>query len=801
MSARVARFQFTVDIDDLITKAQKGEQVLVNLGNAGEQSGTKVATGMDKAGSSVMTAGEKSITAAVKFQTLTQGLLNLSTATAQTYTSLSNLDRAQQRVVLSAIAHERAINTLHTQEARLDKLRSASIPDMDRISVLQDKIATQKDAISAAAENERLAQDQLNDTYILFGSSIANTVFSSIQTISSLKATMALRTTQAAVAQAVENAVTTQNTVAKAGNIAATTALIPTNLALTATNVGLTFSFRALTVAMLSNPLGIALIAGSIAALALYETNVFGVKDAVDKMIGSFGTVTPAAEGFTGELNRGTGAMTQYSSQADHTAKSIDAMSEKADKAFWSFEKLHKSITQPLGEDPFGLMASEAGGVNANIDPRLDSDFMRARRFMGNNMGAGRGQIGSVLESDLREQDKLINNMISSYDLFIKKGYDEGEVRSHILNMYKDEASQLGLQNKLLDQQLGKHIAIEKAKDISHKKDQERKKKTNRDLTLDDITIVDGVVRTWVHSQHQLLENTKRLLDGIKGEDERTVQIFSGLIRKNQVILDNTFQLAGILGLQAVADKIKKTDYVGAKMLDELIRRGNLSIEEPYLVSHAFPHTSLAGFNIDRSITTAAGDRANGMTAFALSMAGVSNTIQEARSREERQSIAARALFNQRGVNRSSLPSGAHRIGVSSTSGGRAGRRGHSPTSPIQRYGSELERTFGDLISSAEISQIMTRGFAANRAGYRDEEAQLRSIRESLQTLYAQRQEAQFVSRYGYSTAQARDISSRLGIQFSEFTEKRGMEATFNEIDDRLRFKERYDAMSTGLVI
>ena len=59
--------------------------------------------------------GDKVAASAVNFQTATQGMLNLSTAAVQTFTSISNLDRAHNRAKMSIIAVARAEDLLNNK--------------------------------------------------------------------------------------------------------------------------------------------------------------------------------------------------------------------------------------------------------------------------------------------------------------------------------------------------------------------------------------------------------------------------------------------------------------------------------------------------------------------------------------------------------------------------------------------------------------------------------------------------------------------------------------------------------------
>jgi hypothetical protein len=122
----------------------------------------------------------------------------------------------------------------------------------------------------------------------------------------------------------------------------------------TAANVGLTASFRALTAAMMSNPLGIALVAGSIGALAAYQTNLFGVKDKVDSLVMSFGGMSQQVQQVDTTIQTGIPAMDDYADSVRSVGVAAGATAEELQKMMgtqlkpselkFSFDKIHESI-------------------------------------------------------------------------------------------------------------------------------------------------------------------------------------------------------------------------------------------------------------------------------------------------------------------------------------------------------------------------------------------------------------------------------------------------------------------------
>lgn len=326
MAERTARFRFSVDIDELIAKAKRGEDVFLKLGDAGEKAGGKVKVGMDNASQATQRAGDNATAASVRFQTLTQGMLNLSTATAQTYTSISNLTRVQISAQMAAVNHERSLVLLRQQEFRLAQERDKAAPNLEKIAILEQKIAVERENVKVKAQQLAYAQDQMNDVYILFGTSIANTVVSSLQTIKSMKDLQVAATLRSVFAINAETASLTGNTAATAVNtgflskyvIAVGSATAGTR-ALTFANHQLAFSIRGVQIAL--GPIGLALI-GFSTAWALIEANVGGSKDALTEFLGikdrfDVSNESKDVEDFANNFN-------QLSKAMDGTGKSME---------------------------------------------------------------------------------------------------------------------------------------------------------------------------------------------------------------------------------------------------------------------------------------------------------------------------------------------------------------------------------------------------------------------------------------------------------------------------------------------
>lgn len=214
------------------------------------------------------------------------------------------------------------IDSLALKIRKLEQSMKDTTLTADEMAIKQEEHRILTERYTNAIEDQQKAQVQ-------FGLSMVTMATTTIPT--TIAAVTQMRAAQAALATA---------HVATAG--AATTQAVA--------NVGLTASFRALTAAMLTNPLGIALVAGSIGALAVYETNLFGVKDKVDSLIGSFGGATPKMQEFNTELQTGgVPTMQQYGNSVADTTSKMDGLNRTIDITASKIDTLKKNETDLMG--------------------------------------------------------------------------------------------------------------------------------------------------------------------------------------------------------------------------------------------------------------------------------------------------------------------------------------------------------------------------------------------------------------------------------------------------------------------
>jgi hypothetical protein len=147
---------------------------------------TKFKQQVDNTTPSMNKLGDTATTTAVRFQTLTQGTINLVTSFTQAYTSISNLQKAKTSLQAAAVGVERAIDLQRRKQFMLNEEMAKAQPNMKKVELLTNELATAHDDLAVKQQRVKDQADQVNDTYILFGLNIANVGFSAVQTGASM---------------------------------------------------------------------------------------------------------------------------------------------------------------------------------------------------------------------------------------------------------------------------------------------------------------------------------------------------------------------------------------------------------------------------------------------------------------------------------------------------------------------------------------------------------------------------------------------------------------------------------------
>jgi hypothetical protein len=243
---------------------------------------TKVGHDAKTMGDGIKDVGRNSAAAAVNFQTATQGMLNLSTAAVQTFTSVSNLDRAANRLAQSKLGVARSTDLLNNKELRLNELQERGLAGSRKAALLTNEIATARADLAIKTDKARIEEGALLDIQLLFATNIANVMISSIQTIKTMRDMQALSTIRA--------------TIAESGLIMKMKGLIFAQRAVSLNAIGTTTAFKGMTIGIKGMTLSvkglmlalgpIALIIGGVTlAMQAYEENWGGFKDSMQSAL------------------------------------------------------------------------------------------------------------------------------------------------------------------------------------------------------------------------------------------------------------------------------------------------------------------------------------------------------------------------------------------------------------------------------------------------------------------------------------------------------------------------------------
>ena len=178
-----SRLTITIDIDKATGKITQFTQ---KMGDA-ERKVQSAGRAMQQTGASASRMGDQAAAGAVGFQTMSQGMLNVTTSAAQTYTSFTNLASAEHRVATAHIGIARAQDLLNAKQLRLNELQERGLGNSQKAINLNKELQTATADLTAKEEKLRIEKSKLNDVYILFGVNLLNVAVSLGTTIAAMK--------------------------------------------------------------------------------------------------------------------------------------------------------------------------------------------------------------------------------------------------------------------------------------------------------------------------------------------------------------------------------------------------------------------------------------------------------------------------------------------------------------------------------------------------------------------------------------------------------------------------------------
>ena len=289
--------------------ASQGTTAMNQLGIAGTRAGTQISQGMVQAATATRQVTVASTQASVSMGVMTLGVAALGTSIGTTFTGMSNLNKAHlkqvksiQKVEKVTVGLARANDLLSSTNLAVERFTLAiakaqkdGTTDTDAYTIAVKNLALQQQKLNTAnadyavkladikiAQDDALqVADDLQDTYINMTISIGNTVLMSAFLIKTLVPNLS----RAWIVNKVHILANTRAMLFFRGTILKSIF----NLGMFRNSlVGATFGLRGLATGVKAfmlalGPLGIALIA--IGTLwALWETNTFGVRDAIQDL-------------------------------------------------------------------------------------------------------------------------------------------------------------------------------------------------------------------------------------------------------------------------------------------------------------------------------------------------------------------------------------------------------------------------------------------------------------------------------------------------------------------------------------
>mgnify|MGYP001578763211 CR=1 FL=1 len=343
MVDRATNIRVRIDIKDAMGKITQMKQGMNSLGATGTKAGTQIQQGMNKATGAMNQAGNAAVKNAVNFQTMGQGMLNLSTAGVQTFTSISNLARAENRAEAASLGLQRAEDLLARKTLAYNKIVEAGLGNSREAKLLMDEMTTATNDLAVKTDKLKIEQEAVTDVYLLFGANLMNVGVSSLMIYKSMMADTSKQ-------QIFNSLMTAKNTIANKLNAISrwnvSKSLIgQTAVSATATGglIAQTFATKAATVAtkllrVALGPIGLILMAISGAMLA-YETNFRGFRDGINSFLG-------IQDEFNLKVDDGTEAIETQTQALNAQTKAFDDLSTPMQ----NYIKLQEDFARSTGD-------------------------------------------------------------------------------------------------------------------------------------------------------------------------------------------------------------------------------------------------------------------------------------------------------------------------------------------------------------------------------------------------------------------------------------------------------------------
>ena len=581
----VSRLKITIDIDQATGKILRFNQTLGDTQRKVQQTGQS----MSQMQAQTQAAGNTAAASAVNFQTMSQGLLNLSTSAVQTFTSISNLDRAQNRAKQSVIAVARAQDLLANKEQRAAEMRERGIASGQKYENILREIETATADLTVKQEKQKIEQDAVNDIYMLFYANIANVGFSTMQTVVAMLGQEKAARLGAVVATKLHTLATWDNV--RAARLSATNAKAVAVFWGGAASSGLslaTIKTKLLTAAMTGlkfalGPIGIAMIAITAAWMA-YDHAVGGVTAEVkefdktlDNARAGVDDMTDSMAELTGETKKGTrfDALPHMIAMQKEFEKQLHSTTKEIDNQTKSLEKHGKSFPTRTG---FSTPSTENVGGETKTTAEANIPEWLAAHAQPDPMIVGGGR--DPYKSGLIDSELLTHGITApgyrpanpfafpnSIELDDKGNRITPEQMRTQLNIgdmkVHFEESKKKVENKIIElQNKGENITSEERKELhllsmeysQYYKDREINVYTGRSQIVSGIS-QDQMLEDWGKKQIFKYSGTGNLREAAGYEVDRDFKdsLFAKVLRGEQLTIDEYFEFQSTIG--------KKSDY------------------------------------------------------------------------------------------------------------------------------------------------------------------------------------------------------------------------------------------------
>ena len=381
---------------------------------------------------------------AFSWTTFSQGALNTSTALAQLYTSISNIAKIQYTLKAAIIGVERAEDLVARKTLQLTKeVEKNGI--MSRTAILlRNELATASEDLAVKNERVAIAQDAVNDTYILFTSNVVNTVFGTMQTLVGLKAMLVTKSLAVKAAQAQETASITvnsgaiaQNTINQELNNAAVSKRIGISTGLVAGVSAYTAALTTQNAAMAASNVGLGTVSSGM-GLATRITG--GLTSALGKagLVGSLAATGVAVGALVYD-------QIQLGNETNKLIESVDELTKKYINLGSTISDTSKVI---IDESPFtGAIQTQINQIDADIEEmeqKLKEIKVSPQLFSFPGEQSPMAKAGSDLvksisnaKNEQKDYNDELDHTIEKYDLLIK-GLESGDFKGVPLSIAKE---------------------------------------------------------------------------------------------------------------------------------------------------------------------------------------------------------------------------------------------------------------------------------------------------------------------------------------------------------------------------